>query len=88
METDNEPAAIAVLDGKARCLVARASKRKRANAAHELVRPRQSAPTAYLYDCSKTATMSDAEVPTAKWSALRYGLDGQLEDHDGEASQA
>ena len=29
-----------------------------------------------------------AEVPTAKWSELRYGLRGQLEDHDGEASQA
>jgi len=28
------------------------------------------------------------EVPTAKWSELRYGLRGQLEDHDGEASQA
>ena len=28
------------------------------------------------------------EVPTAKWSELRYGLIGQLEDHDGEASQA
>ena len=28
------------------------------------------------------------EVPTAKWSDLRYGLSGQLEDHDGEAAQA
>ena len=28
------------------------------------------------------------EVPTAKWSELRYGLFGQLEDHDGEAAQA
>jgi dolichol-phosphate mannosyltransferase len=28
------------------------------------------------------------EVPAAKWSELRYGLKGQLEDHDGEASQA
>jgi len=26
-------------------------------------------------------------VPTAKWSEMRYGLIGQLEDHDGEASQ-
>jgi hypothetical protein len=33
--------------------------------------------------CSRTA-----EVPTAKWSELRYGLKGQLEDHDGEAAQA
>jgi len=29
-----------------------------------------------------------SEVPTAKWSELRYGLRGQLEDHDGEAAQA
>jgi hypothetical protein len=28
------------------------------------------------------------EVPTAKWSELRYGLFGQLEDHDGQAAQA
>jgi hypothetical protein len=28
------------------------------------------------------------EVPTAKWSELRYGLKGPLEDHDGEAAQA
>ena len=28
------------------------------------------------------------EVPGAKWSELRYGLIGHLEDHDGEASQA
>jgi hypothetical protein len=28
------------------------------------------------------------EVPTSKWSELRYGLIGQLEDHDGEAAQA
>ena len=28
------------------------------------------------------------EVPTAKWSDLRYGLSGQREDHDGEAAQA
>jgi hypothetical protein len=28
------------------------------------------------------------EVPTSKWSELRYGLIGQLEDYDGEAAQA
>jgi hypothetical protein len=28
------------------------------------------------------------EEPTAKWSELRYGLRGQLEDHDGQAAQA
>jgi len=32
--------------------------------------------------------LENSEVPTAKWSELRYGLRGQLEDHDGEASQA
>jgi hypothetical protein len=32
--------------------------------------------------------MAGSEVPTAKWSELRYGLFGQLEDHDGEAAQA
>jgi hypothetical protein len=27
------------------------------------------------------------EVPTAKWSELRYGVFGQQEDHHGEAAQ-
>ena len=31
------------------------------------------------------ASLKTTEVPTAKWSELRYGLKGQLEDHDGEA---
>ena len=32
----------------------------------------------FLCDCLRAAT----EVPTAKWSELRYGLRGQLEDHE------
>jgi hypothetical protein len=37
-------------------------------------------------DISEPAPKS--ELPTATWSELRYGLFGQLEDHDGEPAQA